>query len=147
MTLLPLCNARVVEKTILALVVIDCALVGLGRILTPATIGSSGQGLLGIVAAVAMLAAYGALGVWGSRAVERRNPGILSSGSLFGLVIGGLFVAEMLVEYMALPSGKGNERLAYLEFGGMFLFLFLAGRPVTAVFRVPWIDRPFFVRI
>lgn len=74
-----------------------------------------------------MLAVYGALGVWGSRAIERKNPRILSIGSQFGLVIGGLLVAEMLSEYLILPSSKGNERLAYLEFGGMFLFLFLAG--------------------
>jgi len=49
------------------------------------------------------------------------------AGSAFGLAIGGVFVAEMFFEYLVLPSSKGNERLAYLEFGGMFLFLFLAG--------------------
>jgi len=127
MAFLPLINARVVGKTILALATIDCALVGLGLILTPTTIRASGHGLLGVVAALVMLAAYGTLGVLGSRAVERKNPRILSIGSRFGLVIGGLFVTEMLFEYIALPSGKGNERLGYLEFGGMFLFLFLSG--------------------
>jgi hypothetical protein len=109
------------------LVVADGALIGLGLILTPTTIGASGHGLLGVVAALVMLAAYGVLGGWGSRAVERKNPRILSIGSAFGLVIGVMFVAEMLFEYLALPSSKGNERRGYLEFGGMFLFLFLSG--------------------
>jgi hypothetical protein len=123
----PPCNARVVGKAILALVVIDCALVALGLILTPTTVGGSGRGLFGVAAALVMLTAYGALGVWGSRAVERKNPRILPVGSAFGVAIGGVFVAEMLFEYIALPSSKGNERLGYLEFGGMFLLLFLAG--------------------
>jgi hypothetical protein len=80
MTSLPLCNARVAGKTILALVVIDSALVGLGLILTPTTIGGSGHGLLGIVAALVMLAAYGTLGVWGSRAVENQRQSRQSFG-------------------------------------------------------------------
>jgi hypothetical protein len=49
--------ARVVGRAILALAVIDCALVGLGLILTPTTVGGSGHGLLGVVAALVMLAA------------------------------------------------------------------------------------------
>ena len=62
MPVLALTNSRVVGKTILALAAIDCALVGLGLILTPTTVGSSGQGLLGVIAALAMLAAHGVLG-------------------------------------------------------------------------------------
>ena len=120
-------NARIVGNAISAVVVVDCLLIGLGLILTPSTVGASAQGILGVAAALAMLAVYGALGVWGSRAFERENPRILSHGSLFGLVIGGLFAAEILFEYIALPGSQGNERLAYVEFGGMFLFLFLAG--------------------
>ena len=127
MPCLPLLNARLLGMAILALAVIDAALVGLGLILTPTTLTASRQGWFGLTAALAMLAVYGVLGIIGSRAVERRNPRILPIASLFGLVIGGLFVAEMLFEYAVLPSSKSNERLGYLEFGGMFLFLFLAG--------------------
>ena len=36
-------------------------------------------------------------------------------------------MAEMLFEYLVLPGSKVNERLAYVEFGGLFLLLFLAG--------------------
>jgi hypothetical protein len=127
MPCLPTLNARLLGKAILVLAVIDAALVGLGLILTPTTLTASRQGRLGVTAALAMLTVYGVLGIVGSRAVERRNPRILPIASLFGLVIGGLFVAEMLFEYAVLPSSKGNRQLAYLEFGGMFLFLLLAG--------------------
>lgn len=127
MTSWSLCNARVVGRTILALAFMDAALVGLGLILTPTTLTASRQGWLGLAAALAMLAVYGALGVWGSRTVERKNPRILPIAVRFGLGIGSIFVVEMLFEYAVLPSSKGNERLAYLEFGGMFLCLFLAG--------------------
>jgi len=57
MPVLALINARVLGKTILALATIDCALVGLGLILTPTTIRASGHGLLGVVAGLVMLAA------------------------------------------------------------------------------------------
>lgn len=127
MTPLPFSNARTVSMTILAAVIIDGALVLLGLILTPTTIGTEGHGLLGIVAALVMLACYGALGVVGSPAVEKRNPQILKLAGRFGLAIGGIFAAEMLFEYLALPNSKGNERLGYVEFGGMLLILFLAG--------------------
>jgi len=127
MPFLPTLNAPFVRKAVLTLAVADCALVMLGLILTPTTLTASRQGWLGGTAAVAMLAIYGVLGVVGSPAVERRNPRILPIASLFGLTIGIIFVAEMLFEYIILPSSKGNERLAYLEFVGMFLCLFLAG--------------------
>lgn len=127
MTSEPVLNARVVRWVVLALVTLDCALVLVGLDLTPTTIGAEGHGLLGVVAALVMLASYGALGTWGSRPLEKRHPGILSVGGWFGLFIGGLFALEMLVEYLFLPSSKGNEQLAYVEFGGMFLFLFLSG--------------------
>ncbi len=120
-------NARIVAKAILALAVFDAALVGLGLILTPTTLTASRQGWLGVSAALAMLLVYAVLGVAGSSAVERTNPRTLPIAIRFGLAIGCLFVAEMLFEYITLPSRKGNERLGYLEFGGMFLCLLLAG--------------------
>jgi hypothetical protein len=120
-------KACLLGKAILVLAVIDVALAGLGLILTPTTLTASRQGWLGVAAALAMLAVYGLLGMVGSRSVERSDPRILPIATLFGLVIGGLFVAEMLFEYAILPSSKSNERLGYLEFGSMFLFLFLAG--------------------
>lgn len=127
MPFLPTLNAPFVRKAVLTLAVADCALVMLGLILTPTTLTASRQGWLGVTAAFAMLSTYAALGVWGSRAVERKNPRILSIAVRFGLAIGSIFVVEMLAEYALLPSSKGNERLAYLEFGGMFLCLLLAG--------------------
>jgi len=127
MTSVPLFSALVVGRMILALAPIDGALVLLGLVRTPTTIGPEGHGLLGTLAALVVLLVYGALGGWLSRIAENRHPGILSIGTRFGLLIGGLFTAEMLCEYLFLPGSKGNERLAYLEFGGMFLFLFLSG--------------------
>jgi hypothetical protein len=99
----------------------------LGIILAPTTMGPSGHGLLVIVGALVMLAVYGFLGGWCSRAVEIGHPEILAIGCRFGFLIGCLFTAEMLFEYLLLPDSKGNEWLAYLEFGGMFLLLFLSG--------------------
>ncbi len=127
MTLLPVPKFRTIGTVIPVAAGIDAALVVLGLILTPTTIGPEGHGALGAAAALVMLAAYGIWGVLGSQAVERRDPRILQTAGRLGLAIGSVFVAEILFEYLVLPSSKGNERLAYVEFGGMFLFLFLAG--------------------
>lgn len=123
----PLLKAPFAGKAIAALAILNAALIGLGVILAPTTLTASREGWLGVGAALTMLAACAVLGVFGSPVLERKDPLILKVASLFGLVLGVLFVSEMLFEYIALPGSVGNERLGYLEFGAMFLCLFLAG--------------------
>ncbi len=123
----PFRNVRAARGAIVGLAIFDVVLVLLGLFLAPGTVGTFRQGWLAVMAAFIMLATYAALGWWGWRSTFAKNPEIPLLGSRFGLVLGILFVAEMLFEYLALPDSKGNERLAYLEFGGMFLLLFLAG--------------------
>ena len=127
MPLLPPLRARFARKTILVLAAIDAALVGLGLGLAPTTLTASRQGWMGVGAALAMLAAYAVVGVTASPALERRHPRLLHVAGFFGLSIGLIFLVEMLLEYAFVPGSKGNERFGYLEFGGMFLCLFLAG--------------------
>jgi hypothetical protein len=127
MALLQLIRGSVVGKTILALVITDWILIGLGLILTPSTIGASIQGPLGVAGALTALGGLGILGMVGSRTAGKKMPQVVETGAVFGLAIGFLFIVEMLYEYIALPGSEGNARLGHLEFGGMLFLLFLSG--------------------
>ena len=52
------------------------------------------------------------------------HPEILHWTSLFGLLAGAVFVAEILLEYILLP--KDNTNWGLIEFGGVFLIYFLS---------------------
>jgi hypothetical protein len=104
-------------------IILNIALVGYGLILCPSAI--SGDGLWGVGGVLGVLIAYGLAGWWGTPSTDRRSPHILRSSILFGLLIGAVFVVEMLLEYLILPAD--NTQMGLIEFGIVFVLLFVAG--------------------
>jgi hypothetical protein len=108
---------------------IALAMVVLGWILIPTT------SLLSIGAAVGIVGVYGLVGGVSARRLYRRNPLILQTASVFGLIAGLIFVSEILWEYLTLPAD--NTRLGLIEFGSVFLLFFISSLLVGHRTRKP----------
>lgn len=111
------------QKSLLIGVVIGLALVTLSWILVPAT------PLLSVVAAIAVLFMYGLAGRLCPPFIHRINARILRWASLFGLLAGGVFASEIVLEYVILPAD--NSLMSLLELGTVFSLYFLSGLVVA----------------
>ncbi len=98
-------------------------LVLLGWILVPTT------DILSIAGPLVILTVYSVLGYFGAPKLDRLNPQILRTASLFGVLAGVIFVSEVLWEYIALPAD--NTRAGLIEFGSVFGLYFLSGLVVA----------------
>jgi hypothetical protein len=107
-----------IQKSFFVGIVLAIALVIFGWILTPNT------SLLSIAGALIILILYGVCAFFAIPRLNRQNPAILHSASLFGLLAGVVFIGEILWEYVALPTD--NTRLGLIEFGGVFVLYFLS---------------------
>lgn len=94
--------------------------------------------LLSVAAASAILIGYGVLGL---RLKEVNRSEDLQTACIAGLAAGGIFGAEILLEYVYQPSS--NVIWGYAEFGTVFLIYAVAagwaaqrGRPIGAAVRV-----------
>jgi hypothetical protein len=88
-------------------------LVGYSWLRTPTT------NVLSVAAATLVLVLYAAFGKWIVPRVARRNPAILDVAVRAGLLAGGLFVGEMLLESLLLPAD--NTVWGWVEFGAVFM--------------------------
>jgi hypothetical protein len=61
--------------------------------------------------------------------IETRAPQVIQVGSRTGLVVGVIFVAEMLLEYIVLPSD--NSTLGLVEYGSVLAIIFLVSIWIT----------------
>ncbi|HVI79144.1 MAG TPA: hypothetical protein VM715_13465, partial [Candidatus Acidoferrum sp.] len=98
-----------------------CALglIGYGKLLVPA------MNDLSVAAAVLVLVIY-AITTWiAPRRIEEKWPRILSASAPFGILAGVIFVSEVLLEYILLPTN--NAQMGYLEFGLVMFVYALAG--------------------
>ncbi len=107
-----------IRSSFLIAVGIGFALVILGWVLTPST------SILSIAAGLLILVMYAALAYFIAPKLDRRNPQILRTAGLFGLLAGIVFVGEILWEYIALPTD--NSRAGLIEFGSVFALYFLS---------------------
>ena len=71
------------------------------------------------------LSAYALLGFWGAKRLERGDGRLLQIAVGFGLVATAIYAAEIVLEYVLLPSD--NTRYGYFEFGLVFLSYLTAG--------------------
>jgi hypothetical protein len=78
-----------------------------------------------LIGDVIILVLYAVVGWSGPFFANRIHPQILRRGNLFGLVAGGVFVAEILLEYWLLPND--NTTMGLVEYGLVFVLFFLAG--------------------
>ncbi len=69
-----------------------------------------------------ILAVYAGLGSALAPYLYRVNPRLLSLLGLFGLAAGGIFLFEVALEYIVLPSD--NTTWGLVEYGGVFLLIF-----------------------
>ena len=90
---------------------------------TPRFFDSGGRPWAGLAAVAAILAAYGAAGRVGIAAARRA--GVLRVAGPAGLAAGGIYGAEVLLEYLVRPADNTAWGLA--EFGGVFALMALAG--------------------
>ena len=121
----PVVLARYLQTGLLIGVGIALALVTSGRFFAP------GSRWLGTIAAWAVLLAYGAMAVVAPFWLSRRHPVILRTGTTLGLLAGGVFAAEIVLEYILLPAN--NSRYGLVEFGAVLLLYFASA--VVAGFR------------
>jgi len=105
-------------------VLLALALVISGRLLVP------GTSLRSTLAASVILLAYGGMAAYCPVRLHRRHPDILRVASIFGLLAGAVFGAEIILEYVLLPTD--NSRYGVVEFGLVF-FLYLASACVSAL--------------
>ncbi len=113
----------------LAGVVLNAALIGLGLVIYPTTLSASADGLAGAGGVVLLLAVYGLVAFFGIPLTQRKDSRILRSAIIFGLIAGGIFVSEMLLEYLMLPSD--NTTMGLIEFGTVFVLWLIAGMRVA----------------
>src|ERR1051325_5843449 len=107
-----------IQKSIFIGIGLAAALVLLGWILTPTT------SILSVAGALIILIIYTLLAYFGVPRLAVRNPQILHTVSIFGLIAGLIFITEILVEYITLPVD--NTRLGLIEFGCVFTLYFLS---------------------
>ena len=90
---------------------------------TPHFFGSGGRPWAGLSAVAAILCVYGAAG-WFAIPGARRA-GIMSVAAPAGLIAGGVYAAEIILEYVVRPTDNTPWGLA--EFGAVFALMGIAG--------------------
>ena len=106
---------RLFQKAFPLGVLIGFALVILGWILVPTT------NPLSVLAAGLILCIYGLVGYF---SFPKIPPQILQWAGTFGTIAGIIFIAEIIFEYIVLPSD--NTNWGVIEFGSVFLIYFLS---------------------
>ncbi len=100
-------------------------LAGLGLLVFTTALADWQHALLGLAAVLLVLAGYAGLGGWGIPRIERLDARLLRVGLAFGLAAAIVYTAEVVLEYIVLPSDNTNWGL--VEFGLVFLCYLLAG--------------------
>jgi len=110
-----------VRAGIIAAALAAAVLVAKGVAATPHVI-ATGRDWLGPIAVMAILILYAAAAFFGAPPSNREA---LALGARLGLFAGGVYVAEILAEYIWLPAD--NTALGLIEFGAVFLIFAVAG--------------------
>jgi len=98
-------------------------LLAYGLLRFPFVLTASPTGLRSLSGDCIILLIYAGVGWSGPFITNRMHSQILRTGNLFGLLAGGIFVAEILLEYWLLPAD--NTTMGLVEYG-LVLALFLA---------------------
>lgn len=108
--------SRIIRNGCIACAGLGLALVLLGWLLVPSTSPISVGG------ACFILTAYGLVGWF---AFGRIQPEVFTRAAVFGLIAGGIYIGEILLEYVLLP--RDNTSWGLIEFGAVFFVIFLSG--------------------
>lgn len=100
-------------------------LLAYGLLRFPSVLTASPTGVRSLIGDMLILVIYAVVGWWGPSFAHRIHPLILRRGSLFGLLAGGVFVVEILLEYWLLPAD--NSTMGLVEYGLVLVLFILAG--------------------
>jgi hypothetical protein len=110
---------RAVQGGWLVAVMLGLGLALFGWLTTP------GANLISLAGASLILAAYGGAGLALAPRLHRQDPRLLRLIGLFGLLASAVFLCEIALEYVLQPFD--NTAWGYVEYGAVFLLLFIAG--------------------
>jgi hypothetical protein len=96
-----------------------------GLVRFPTVLSASPTGVRSLIGDVLILVVYAVAGWSGPPIANRIHPLILRRGNLFGLLAGGVFVIEILLEYWLLPAD--NTALGLVEYGLVLTLFLIAG--------------------
>ncbi len=113
------CLPSYLQKSLLFGVAIAIGLVIGGQVLVAVTSFRS------TMAALVILFAYGGMAACCPGRLHRRHPNILRAASVFGLLAGIVFAAEIILEYILLPTD--NSQYGMVEFGALTVLYFVSG--------------------
>jgi hypothetical protein len=85
--------------------------------------------LRSIIGAISVLLFYGLIGWKGTPRLMRQPPQVVKAAMIAGLLAGAVFVGEVILEYIILPTD--NTRLGLVEFGLVFTMYFGVGAYVA----------------
>jgi hypothetical protein len=100
-------------------------LLGYGLLRFPAVLTASSTGVRSLIGDFSILVIYTVVGLAGPAFAGRMNPQILRAGNLGGLLAGGVFAIEIVLEYWLLPTD--NTSMGLVEYGLVLTLLFLTG--------------------
>jgi hypothetical protein len=100
-------------------------LLAYGLLRFPAVLTVSPTGVRSLIGVIGILILNAVVGWFGPAFTERLHPQILRVGILGGLLVGCVFVGEMLLEYWLLPND--NTTMGLAEYGLVFVLFFLVG--------------------
>lgn len=86
-----------------------------------------------LLTATAVLLVYLAVGYAGVPVATRRHPEAMRVGSWFGLLLGGMFAVQIVIEYLVPVTPRLDGLLGWVTFGSLPPLCFAAG--ATATFR------------
>src|SRR5258708_933140 len=122
-TLSPL--AVSIRRATLPATILALLLAGLGLLVYPGAWAEWQGALPGLAGVTIVLGLYAILAWWGSARVERRDQRLLRLALAFGLAAAAIYSAEIVLEYVLLPSD--NTTYGLVEFGLVFLTYLAAG--------------------
>jgi hypothetical protein len=96
-----------------------------GLIRFPSVLTASPTGVRSLIGDGIILVIFAVAGWSGPLIANRIHPQILRRGNLFGLLAGGVFVVEILLEYWLLPAD--NTALGLVEYGLVLTLFLVAG--------------------
>lgn len=114
-----------IQRMILISVFAIGAFVGYGLLRFPAVLTASPTGGRSLIGVISILLIYANVGWFGPLFTERMSPHILPIGMLGGLLAGGIFAIEMILEYWFLPND--NTAMGLGEYGLVFALFFFVG--------------------
>lgn len=125
-------SGSTLKQVTIILIVIALVLLGYGLMITPTALRTSSGAAFGPIAAFIALLAYVLASRVGPLARHTTDPGVLKPAVFFGLLIGTIFLVQIMSEYLFPITGQIDEIWGYVAFGGLPLWYLLTSLIATS---------------